>query len=36
MSDFGEWLKEVRNTKKYSLNYVYERTGITDSRLSKA
>lgn len=36
MRDFGEYLKKVRNEKGFSLNKVYERTGITDSRLSKA
>lgn len=36
MRDFGEWLKQIRNERGLSLNKVYEQTGITDSRLSKA
>lgn len=36
MQNLGEHLKQLRNDKGLSLYKVYERTGITDSRLSKA
>lgn len=36
MSKLGAYLKEVRNGKGFSQAKVYEMTGITDSRLSKA
>lgn len=36
MQDLGKHLKMLRNSKKMSLYKVYENTGITDSRLSKA
>lgn len=31
----GEYLKEIRISKKYSIKNVSKKTGITDSRLSK-
>ena len=34
--DLGEYLKKLRNENGLSLHKVYEHTGITDSRLSKA
>ncbi|SFU95721.1 helix-turn-helix domain-containing protein [Butyrivibrio sp. M55] len=36
MQNFGEHLRLLRNRKGFSLNKVFEKTGITDSRLSKA
>ncbi len=36
MQNLGEYLKQLRNDCGLSLYKVYERTGITDSRLSKA
>jgi transcriptional regulator with XRE-family HTH domain len=36
MYNLGEYLKNIRNEKGLSLYKVYECTGITDSRLSKA
>ena len=36
MINMGEHLKELRNNKGLSLKKVYEKTGITNSRLSKA
>ena len=36
MQNFGEYLKQLRNDCGLSLYKVYEKTGITDSRLSKA
>lgn len=36
MYNLGEYLKELRNKKGLSLYKVYENTGITNSRLSKA
>ena len=36
MQNLGEHLKQLRSDKGLSLYKVYERTGITDSRLSKA
>ena len=36
MQNFGEYLKPLRNDCGLSLYKVYEKTGITDSRLSKA
>lgn len=36
MQNLGEHLKKLRNDCGLSLNKVYEQTGITDSRLSKA
>ena len=36
MQNLGEHLKQLRIDKGLSLYKVYERTGITDSRLSKA
>ena len=36
MHNFGERLKELREKKGLSLYKVYEKTGITNSRLSKA
>lgn len=36
MSRFGEYLKQIRNEKGISQARVFELTGITDSRLSKA
>ena len=36
MQNFGEYLKQLRNDCGLSLHKVYEKTGITDSRLSKA
>lgn len=36
MSKFGVYLKEARNNNGFSQAKVYEITGITDSRLSKA
>ena len=36
MHKLGDYLKIIRNEKGLSLYKVYEKTGITDSRLSKA
>lgn len=36
MQNLGEYLRQLRNDCGLSLYKVYERTGITDSRLSKA
>ena len=36
MQTLGEYLKAVRNERGLSQYKVYEKTGITDSRLSKA
>ena len=36
MEKLGEYLKDIRTEKGMSLHKVYENTGITDSRLSKA
>lgn len=36
MCDLGEYLRNIRNKNGLSLNKVYQETGITDSRLSKA
>ena len=36
MQNFSDYLKHLRNDKGISLYKVYEETGITDSRLSKA
>lgn len=36
MNSLGEYLKKLRNEKGLSQYKVYESTGITDSRLSKA
>ena len=36
MMDLGERLRKLRIDKGLSLSKVYEKTGITDSRLSKA
>ena len=36
MSALGEFLKEIRNQKRLSQAKVFQQTGITDSRLSKA
>ena len=36
MQNFGEYLKQLRNDCGLSLYKLYEKTGITDSRLSKA
>lgn len=36
MQDLGKHLKMLRNSNGMSLHKVYENTGITDSRLSKA
>ena len=36
MQKLGDYLKVIRNEKGLSLYKVYEKTGITDSRLSKA
>ena len=36
MRKLGDYLRDIRNEKGLSLYKVYEQTGITDSRLSKA
>lgn len=36
MHNLGEYLRITRNEKGLSLSKVYKKTGITDSRLSKA
>lgn len=35
MSKVGEYLKKIRLNQNLSLNDVYEKTGITDSRLNR-
>ncbi len=35
MSELGDLLREARNKKGYSMEYVHEKTGITNSRLSR-
>ena len=35
MTDLGSYLKQAREKKGFSMNDVYQLTGITDSRISK-
>ena len=35
MQTLGNYLRQKREEKGFSLSYVYNKTGITDSRLSK-